>query len=328
LNPRALRFLGFNKIAQLIFSRALTSGQRQVLTTLVENGGSLIGIGGTSGLDEVFGVAGVSPLAEGWMKVTAHDHPVTAGLGSSLHVFGGYAVKTGSATSLAELQSGNQGAKGSAIVENGFEKGRAILLAPDLVFSIVHIQQGVPVFQDGKPASDGSAPINDGELKAEDGLVLDWQRDRTPMQPDGVPAFLEPVSDELREIILRSVFHVAGRQGITLAMLWYWPRGLKAIGHISHDTDGNDPPKAEALLEVMNRCNVKSTWCTLYPGGYPKEFYRALKEQDFEIALHYDARSRGAQTSWSKENLLFQHAWLLKEAGLEHIASNKNHYTR
>jgi hypothetical protein len=113
-----------------------------------------------------------------------------------------------------------------------------------------------------------------------------------------------------------------------LPVLWYWPRGLKAIGHISHDTDGNDPQKATALLEVVNRCNVKSTWCTLYPGGYPKEFYRTLKKQNFEIALHYDARSGGAETSWSKENLILQHGWLMNEAGLRHITSNKNHYTR
>ena len=38
------------------------------------------------------------------------------------------------------------------------------------------------------------------------------------------------------------------------------------------------------MLEVVNRCNLKSTWCTMYPGGYPSEFYRTLKKQDFEIA--------------------------------------------
>ncbi len=306
----------------------LTSEQRDILASVVEKGGSLIGIGGTSGLDTVFGVRGEHPLAEGWIKVTDEKHAVTAGLRSSLHVFGGYAVKPGSGTSLAEVESGMQGAKGSAIVENRFGKGRAILLAPDVIFSIVHIQQGVPVFQDGRPSPDGSAPINDGELKAEDGLVLDWQRDRVPMHPDGAPAFLEPITDELREVILRSIFHVANQQGVMLPVLWYWPRGLKAIGHLSHDTDGNDPKKARALLEVLNRCKVKSTWCTIYPGGYPKDFYRALKNQNFEIALHYDARSGGAQTSWSKENLILQHRWLRNEADVEHIVSNKNHYTR
>jgi hypothetical protein len=317
-----------NPIVLLAGDLHLTSEQREVLATSVQKGGSVIGIGGTSGLDNVFGVSGQRRLAEGWMKVTAQDHPVTAGLRSSLHVFGGYAVTASSATSLAELESGRQGAKGSAIVESRFGKGRAILLAPDLIFSIVHIQQGVPVFQDAKPAPDGSAPFNDGALKAEDGCVLDWRRDRTPMQPDGVPAFLEPITDELREIILRSIFHVAKQQGVTLPILWYWPRGLKAVAHMSHDTDGNEPHKATALLGVMNRCNVKSTWCTMYPGGYPSEFYRTLKKQDFEIALHYDAMTGGVQTSWSKENFFLQHRWLMKEAGLGHITSNKNHSTR
>lgn len=307
----------------------LTADQRRILAALVEKGGSLIGIGGTSGLDEVFGVGGTSPLAEGWMKVTAGDHPLTAGLRSSLHVFGGYVAKPASAASLAEAEWGVQRVvKGSAILENRFGQGRAILLAPDLIFSIVHIQQGVPVLQDGKPTPEESARIDEGILKAEDGLVLDWQRDRSPMQPDGGPVFLEPITDELREIILRSIFHAARQQGIALPVLWYWPRGLKAVGHISHDSDGNDPKKAEALLEVMNRCKIKSTWCILYPGGYPRPFYEALKAQEFEVALHYDAHTGGEQTSWSKENFILQHQWLLKEAGLEHIESNKNHYTR
>jgi hypothetical protein len=135
----------------------LNSDQRDALASFVKNGGSLIGVGGTSGLNELFGVTGRKPLAEGWIQVTAADHPITSRLRSSLHVFGGYAVTAGSATSLANVDSGRQGAKGNAIVENQFGMGRAILLAPDLIFSIVHIQQGVPVLQDGKPSPDDSA---------------------------------------------------------------------------------------------------------------------------------------------------------------------------
>lgn len=316
-----------NGVVLLAGNLRLATAEREALAAWVKAGGGLVGIGGTSGLDEVFGVAGESPLAEGWIRVTAPDHAVTAGLRSSLHVFGGFAVKRGPATALAEVDSANRLAKGSAILENRFGKGRAVLLAPDLLFSIVHIQQGLPVFQDGRPSPDDSAPVNEGILKAEDGMVLDWRRDRTPLPPDNGPVFLEPVTDELREIILRSVFHVAREQGVALSLLWYWPGGLKAVGHVSHDTDGNDPKKAVALLDVMNRCRVKSTWCTLFPGGYPKEFYRTLREQDFEIALHYDAMGSGP-ASWSKENLVLQHRWLKETAGLEHITSNKNHYTR
>ncbi len=317
-----------NAIVLLAGDLPLTTEQREILVNWVDGGGALVGVGGTSGLDELFGVSDVRRLAEGWIKVTATDHPLTAGLRSSLHVFGGYTVKPGSATSLAEVELGNGKMKGSAILEHRSGKGRTILLAPDLLFSIVHIQQGLPVFQDCKAAPDGSAATDDGILKAEDGMVLDWQRDRSPMAPDDSPAFLEPISDELRELILRSVFYAAREQSIELPLIWYWPRGLPAIGHISHDSDGNDPDRAMALLEVMNRCGVKSTWCMLYPGGYPKEFYRTLQDQGFEVGLHYDALGGDAQTSWSKEDFLLQRQWLLDEAGLQHITSNKNHYTR
>ncbi len=331
LSPAELPTLAVRSDAIILLAGhlRLTPLEREHLKSLVEKGNSLIGIGGTSGLEQVFGAGAASPLAEGWIKVTAEDHPLTAGLRSSLHVFGGYTVKPASAASLAGVEWGvRRTVKGSAVLENRFGRGRAILLGPDLIFSIVHMQQGVPVLQDGKPAPGESARLDDGILKAEDGLVLDWERDRSPMQPDGEPVFLEPITDELRELILRAVFHAAVQQGIALPMLWYWPRGLKAVGHISHDSDGNDPKRAEALREVMNRCEVKSTWCILYPGGYPRPFYDALKREQFEVALHYDPHTGGEQTSWSRDNFILQHGWLLKEAGLDRIESNKNHYTR
>ncbi len=319
-NPKAIVLLA----GQL----SLDTAQRELLTHWVTQGGLLMGLGGTSGLDELFGASGGSPAAEGWLKVTAADHPVTRGLRSSLHVFGGWAIKNGAALSLAGLAAANGTLRGSAILEHQPGKGRTLLFAPDLLFSIVHIQQGLPVLQDGKPAPDATAEVNEGTLKAEDGLVLDWQRDRTPVAPDQGPIFLEPITDELRELILRGVFYLATRQGIPLPVLWYWPRALKAVAHMSHDTDGNAPAKGEAMLAAMKRAQLKSTWCTLYPGGYPRDFYRQLTDQGFEIALHYDAYTGGAKTSWSKENFLLQHRWLLNEAGIQKIFSNKNHYTR
>jgi len=306
----------------------LSSVQRQALAAWVKQGGCLLGIGGTSGLAEVFGAGAQTPLGEGWIKITAQDHPVTGGLRSSLHVFGGHLVKPSAGTSLACVEAANRAPQGSAILENRFGQGTALLLAPDLIFSIVHIQQGLPVLQDAKAAPDATAAVDEGCLKAEDGLVLDWTRDRQLVLPAELPAFLEPVSDELRQIIVRSILHLAQRQGIAMPVLWYWPQRLKGVGHISHDSDGNDPKKAVALLDVMRRCDVRSTWCVMYPGGYPADFYCTLEEQGYEIALHYDARTGGEETSWSKENFLLQHRWLTKEAGLRHIASNKNHYTR
>ncbi len=316
-----------NSIVVLAGDLRLTSEQKKILTAMVNEGGSLIGIGGTSGMDKEFGVKDKHALAEGWMKITDENHSVTKELRSSLHVFGGNVYVADTATSLAKMEENGQCPQGSAILENNFGKGQTVLLAPDLIFSIVHIQQGIPVLQDGRPAPDGSAAVNDGILKAEDGSVLDWERDRTIMHPDDGLAFLEPITDELREIILRSLFHMASLQGITLPVLWYWPRSLQAVGYISHDSDNNEAAKAEAMLEVIKNCKVKSTWCIIKP-GYPKSFYGKLKEQGYEVALHYDAKTGGELTSWSKENFFSQHSWLSKEAGLDHITSNKNHYTR
>ncbi len=306
----------------------LSPDQQSLITDWVTQGGTVIGIGGTSGLHQVFGISSGLPLAEGWITITAAQHPITRGLRSSLHVFGGFTLKPAKGSVLAEIQGANGQRRGAAIVEHAIGRGRAVLLGPDLLFSVVHIQQGIPVLQDGHPALDGSAEINEGTLKAEDGLVLDWQRDRTAVPPDNGRIFLGPIADELREIILRSIFYLAHRQGLTLPMLWYWPKALPAVAMMSHDTDGNEPAKAEELLAVLNRAEIKSTWCLLYPGGYPADFYQKLTNQDFEVALHFDAHTGGKQTSWSRENFLLQHQWLLKEAGLQRIHSNKNHYTR
>ncbi len=316
-------------VAILAGQLPLTAEQRGILAAWVTNGGAVIGIGGTSGLDDVFGISGACPLAEGWIRVDETSHPITSEFQSSLHVFGGCVATAASARKLAEIDGNGRSAKGGgAIFENRFGAGGAILLAPDLIFSIAHIQQGSSIMQDGRPAPDGNASVNDGTLKAEDGLVLDWARDRQPMSPDDKSAFLEPVSDELREIILRAIFHACQRRNVAIPMLWYWPRLLRAVGLISHDSDHNDPAKASALLDVMNRCRTKSTWSILYPGGYPKEFYAELNDQGHEIGLHYDALTGGPNTSWARDCLRYQHDWLLKEAGVQDITSNKNHYTR
>jgi hypothetical protein len=78
----------------------------------------------------------------------------------------------------------------------------------------------------------------------------------------------------------------------------------------------------------MRRNQVQSTWLILYPGGYPRDFYRQLKQHGYEIGLHYDAMNGGPHTSWGREQFLFQHHWVRETAGVDHLYSNKNHYTR
>ena len=102
-----------------------------------------------------FGVSGKRPLAEGWMKVTAPDHRVTVRAAAVLCMcLADYAVNASSATSLAEVESGEQGTNGSAILENrcGERPGDSIGPRPDFLRSCTS-SRACPCCRMGRPAA-------------------------------------------------------------------------------------------------------------------------------------------------------------------------------
>ena len=325
-------------ICLLAGRKSFDAEERMRFQWFIRQGGSLVAIGATNGLDELFGVHTSGELGEGWIKVLA-SHPIGNGLQSSLHVFGGTIVRASTeAQTIAQVVNHNGEVLGDAIAIRKFGQGLAIFIAPDLMRSIVHIQQGIAVTQDGKPAPDGSAPIDDGILKAEDGHVLDWERDRiewgrgTRGEGRGNSGrqwvfFGQPIADELRVLLLQTVFFAAQQKNLPLPMLWYWQDGAPAVGLISHDTDGNDPDLGWELLRFVQSLGIATTWCVIYPGGYPQSLYRAILNAGCEIALHFDAQTGTSLTTWSKRNLQIQWQWLRDAAGVAAV-SNKNHYTR
>lgn len=327
-------------ILLLVGDVGLAPEEVAALEAFVEAGGGVVAVGTTSGAASLFGVEedlppeisgwgiGAPTLGEGFVRVTASEHPAVGGLRSSLHFFNGIAVRAVEGKTLATVADahGRPTAR-AAVVERAPGAGRAILLAPDIPGSVVLIQQGRTVDEDGSPAPDGSASIADGLLKAEDGLVLDWELDRAPVPGLATPAFLHPVADELRALLLQSLFHVARATGSVLPLLWYYPDNLPALGHLSHDTDGHDAALGARLLEIVRELKLQDTWCVILP-GYPAQLYAALKEAGQEIALHFDALEMGEFSRFREENVRGQHAWLKAAARLSRVLSNKNHYTR
>jgi hypothetical protein len=327
-------------ILLMVGDLSLSQEEVAALEAWVAGGGALVGVGATSGAAGLFGVVedlpegvagwgvGLPTLGEGYLAVIATDHPAVAGLASSLHFFNGIAVRAADGEALAMVRDAHgRLTERTAVVERRLGQGRALLIAPDLPGSVVFIQQGRTVDADGVPAPDGSAALSDNLLKAEDGLVLDWLLDRAPIPGLQTPGFLHPVADELRELLLRSIFYSASAGGRVLPLLWYYPRNLPALGHISHDTDGNDPARGARMLEVVTDLGLPNTWCVIMP-GYPGELYDALREAGQEIALHFDALEMGEFSRFREENVRGQHAWLKAAAKLPEIISNKNHYTR
>jgi hypothetical protein len=308
----------------------------EAITQWVAGGGCWISVAGVCGLAGTLGVEvekpqftgwgiGVSTVGEGYARMTRH--PVCGDTPAPLHFFNGVAVRAKGSTVLAGiLDSHQRETERAAIVEHSVGSGHTILIACDLPGTVVRVQQGLGITRDGVSAPDFTAPLMDDVLKSGDGSVLDWHFDRRPV--DGVPGlsgFLDPVADLWRDILLRSVFYLAGKRSLSVPVLWFYPRNLPALAHMSHDTDGNELKNADALLDLLEQGMITSTWCVILP-GYDEDRMRRIVQAGHELATHYDSMTEGLE--WSKAQFDRQYQELLQLfSGVEPV-TNKNHYLR
>lgn len=308
------------------------------LSRWVEDGGAWLSIAGTCAMDALLGATPVEPelaswrggprsLGEGYLITLDPSHPALTHVTRPLHFFGGSTVVATGAMTIARADGKHgQITDRPAILERVVGKGRTLLIAPDLTGAIVRIQQGVGVTRDGVPAADGTGAVDDHLLKADDGAVLDWDfdRDRVPGVAANFRAFLTPIADLWREVLLRSIFYLAREHRVPLSLLWLYPRKLPALAHISHDSDENQPNEAHELLRLLDETNIKTTWCIILP-GYDAVLTAKIKSAGHELATHYDAASEGCE--WSQHDWQRQHRALCDQFG-ERPVSNKNHGSR
>lgn len=338
--PAALLEGGGLKILVTVGEYPLPDELKTRLASWVTAGGAWLSLGGVCGLDAllgafpsppsfaVWGGGGLRALGEGFLEARSSEHPVLADLPLPLHYFGGIAVtaaQDGETVLAPTLDAHYRPGEYPALIENAIGAGRCLLLTPDVTGAIVRIQQGVAVTRDGVPAPDGTAPLNDGVLKSDDGQALDWLLDRedVPNAP-GLRAFLQPVADQWRGLVLRAIFYLAEKQNAAIPLLWYYPDNLPALGHVSHDTDQNAPAQAWKLLDTLRQTEIQSTWCVILP-GYEPEIIAAIRQAGHELATHFDALSDGCP--WTEET--FDAQWQeLRALFGDNPATNKNHYLR
>lgn len=205
-------------------------------------------------------------------------------------------------------------------------KGVIKICAVDVFSTMVLLQQGDrPVTEDGMPAPDGTAALDDDILKAEDTMQQDWEYDRIPT-PSGSMFFNLPYTDLWRDHVVRHIVKTALRLDKTFPVLGYWPSGIKAVAHLSHDSDLNIDESAMTTMDVLKPFNVKSTWCMIEP-GYSESVYDRIKEEGHELAFHYNALDT-QEGSWDRDEFKRQFHWLTEAIGTDEVTSNKNHYTR
>lgn len=327
------------RILVTVFDRDFNDELKKALREWVSAGGVWIAIAGTCGLADLLGVEPLPPehaswgggsnnLGEGYLVPGAdNNHPIIAHLDQPLHFFGSLVVRATSASPLAASQNKHgQDANRPVLLERTVEQGRCILICPDLTGTVVHIQHGVGVTRDGVSAPDGTGPIADAVLKSGDGAVLDWIFDRDPVPgAHGLKAYLRPIADQWKELLLRAIFHGASEHNVPLPLLWLYPRKLPAIAHLSHDTDGNDPTLFDKLFDTVAEAKINSTWCVILPGASAERIKR-LKDAGHELAMHYDSMTEGLP--WSEQQFDRQFKELTAMFGGDAIVTNKNHYLR
>lgn len=317
---------------------SLPDATRDALARWVEAGGMWLAVGGTAGAPALFGVreelatysgwgANMGTLGEGYLQVTTAEHPVLAHVPLPLHFFNGVPVHASTGIAHASVLDAHQReTPRAAVVERRVGNGRCLLIAPDVTGTVARIQQGVAVTRDGVSAPDGTASICDDMLKSSDGAVLDWWFDRQPVE--GVPgfsAFLHPIADIWREVVIRAILYLAQVRKVVLPLLWLYPRNLPALAHLSHDTDGNDPQLAEKMLQVLEEAGIHSTWCVI-PPGYPQNLIEHIRAEGHELAMHFDAVEE--DTVWDEGAFHEQWRVLKRLFGGEPPRTNKNHYLR
>ncbi len=324
----------------------LSTPQVQALDHFVRLGGGIMFVGPVQGADILIGAelnhpkwlpfpvggAQVVSLGEGycttedpWLRDTILED------WWPLHGFGCSPLYEDTAKVLAwyEPTTGNEKAeKWPAITFQQVGEGSVLGFHIDLVRTVRYIQEGRYVDQDGIPPADGLSPLEDGTLKCEDGLVLDWVRDRRIVsQEHKVSAFTIPVVDLWRDVLLSSLEILADRTGTPLKRVDYWPDGVPFIGLLSHDSDGNDPAKARRLLTEVNTLDIQTTWCLQAP-GYDRSLCEEIQKHGHELAFHFDAQSFPGVESFTREMLGDQLEDTVDFTGVPAFYSNKNHYTR
>ncbi|MGD7705253.1 hypothetical protein [Microlunatus sp. Y2014] len=341
----ALDLTGADDLAVLVTAELgpVTPEQRDALEAWVRAGGVLVL--GDHDLS-LAGLAGVTTAPAEFGRVDFADDPLwTQRPSRPIRAITGHQL-TPTGDDVSVLATWADAQDTAAITRRPLGDGVVFCLGVAVWETLVTLLQGHPVTEDGRPAADGSAPLDEGILKAEDGLAFDIDADRQlpPGEPDlpggryefgypppyAAPLFDLPQADlwaiAVAQLVWAGLDHVGSANG----WLHYWPAGVPAMAHMSHDSDGNIDEEGQAALDAFAEADVKVTWCQVYNvRKYSPEIYDKITAAGHEHALHYNAMDDADIAQWGWEQIKGQYEWAQELIRTDtKIISNKNHYTR
>ncbi len=290
---------------------------RPRLRRWIENGGALVCVGSTWGLDDILGIQAALPGRQ------PHNEMVAAPKGSEsiwpegathTRFFGGAYVQAIAARCRLFTAS-----RTACLTDIAVGSGVAFFLAPHIGQSLALMQMGHAVEGEMVGSADGSVGRNDGIGRSEDGINLSLEKDR--FRPENSPAafFTLPHADVLRELLVRIILEAGEAIGGRMALTWHWPNDAQgAICYsVSCDEFNGDHPLA--LQKAMAGLGIRAAFLVA-PPGYTLDIYRTLKNWGHEIGLLY---APDEANHWIEEKLKIQLVTLGRSCGNPALATSR-----
>lgn len=301
--------LSHNDVVLLAGKGTLNPTQASALEDWVHNGGSLVCSGSTWGLHSILGFSGASTwISNSLIEPQKEDRLWPEGV-ESIRFFGGAAVTSTSAHTVA-----NSDGK-TLVARKSHGRGVSIYVGAHVGQTMCLMQNGRSVECDGIGPGDGSAVLDDGKLRAEDGTTLDFTADRGFAGEH--PYFNQPHSDLVKEIWIRAILEAAEHSGRFVPMLWHWPSQAAGSAVLSLDCEDFETDKVVALQRTLTMFGCRAAWIVGTP-GYSTDVYRGLRAWEHEVGLLFHTDDG---TGWHEEKLKIQVTSIGRLSGTPSIIS-------
>jgi hypothetical protein len=282
---------------------SLSEPTKAALARWVRAGGVLVASGGLWGLESMLRVR-ASGLDFSRSTIVGSASPIWPPSARDAVFFGGPQVE--SESPLLTTPEGHVVAEAASV-----GKGAAALFAPNVGATMALMQLGRSVEIDAIGPTDGSAHLIDGRLRAEDGIALDYDRDRVG------ESFGEPYADSVKEAWLRLILALAAKLAKPIVMTWPWPRGAEGAALVTFECQSPDAGHLAETLRHVRGLGTLATWLVA-PPGFPPDVYRELRRGAHEIGLLFDAEP---PHGWTEEKMKLQHLALSRNAGQTNTSS-------
>lgn len=292
-------------------SGKLTPAQREGLRSWVEQGGHLVVSGSPMELEELLGlipegtkrrsVGYVTPVGKD--RLWPDDAPKIKALGiSTVTAKGAHVV----------AECGGQ----PVVTRYRYGQGWATYVGIDLGLTSELMALGRSVECDAIGPDDPNVHLDDGVLRAEDGIALSFESDRTSV--GGHPAFFGNAWVDLaREVWLRAVFEAIERSGRATPITWYWPNAAQGAASLTLDVRDNEVDRVVAMQRMLSMFGCNATWLVPMP-GYSTDVYRALRAMDHEVGLLFNVDD---PNGWHDDRLRIQFTNLIRLASWPHMGT-------